>query len=98
MPAWYIIGLGALTIAWDIGARRAPAAVVRPRALRDAVWLPVTFIVIRWRSTSPPGAAGCHRTGYDRDYAQLHGVSIPVISPLYSLFAYHREAISFGLA
>src|SRR6185437_12984388 len=45
--AWYIIGFGALTIAWDIGARRAAGlrSFVRG-ALRDAVWLPLTFVVI----------------------------------------------------
>src|SRR6516165_6067822 len=44
---WYIAGLGALTIAWDIGARRAAGlrAFVRG-AFRDAAWLPVTFLVI----------------------------------------------------
>jgi dolichyl-phosphate-mannose--protein O-mannosyl transferase len=97
--AWYIIGLGVLTIAWDIGARRTAGlrSFVRG-ALRDAAWLPVTFVVIplavyisTWSGWFATG------TGYDRDYAQLHGVNIPVISPLYSLFAYHREAISFGL-
>ena len=61
-------------------------------------WLPVTFVVIPlavylaswsgWFATS---------TGYDRDYAQLHGVHIPVISPLYSLFEYHVQAIQFGM-
>ncbi len=37
------------------------------------------------------------KTGYDRAYAQLHGVNIPVISPLYSLFEYHVQAVGFGL-
>ena len=36
-------------------------------------------------------------TGYDRNYAQLHGVNIPVISALYSLFEYHLQAIQFGV-
>jgi dolichyl-phosphate-mannose-protein mannosyltransferase len=97
--AWYIIGFGALTIAWDVGARRTAGlrSFVRG-ALRDAAWLPVTFVLIplavyiaswsNWFATS---------TGYDRDYAQLHGVSTPVISALYSLFEYHVEAIGFGL-
>ena len=89
--AWYIVGLGALTIAWDIGARRAAGlrSFVRG-ALRDAAWLPLTFVVIplavyiaTWSGWFATG------TGYDRDYARLHGVSIPVISPLYSLFEYH---------
>ncbi len=67
-------------------------------ALRDALWLPVTFVVIPlgvyiaswsgWFATS---------TGYDRNYAQLHGVHTPVISALYSLYEYHMEAIKFGV-
>ena len=36
-------------------------------------------------------------TGYYRDYARAHGVHTPVISALYSLFEYHREAIGFGV-
>src|SRR5690242_7441461 len=97
--AWYIIGFGALIIAWDIGARRAAGlrSFVRG-ALRDAAWLPLTFVVIPlgvylaswsgWFATS---------TGYYRDYAQNHGVHTPVISALYSLFEYHKEAITFGV-
>jgi dolichyl-phosphate-mannose--protein O-mannosyl transferase len=96
---WYILAFGALTIAWDIGARRTAGlrSFVRG-AFRDALWLPLTFIVIPlavyiaswsgWFATS---------TGYDRNYAQQHGVNIPVISPLYSLFEYHLEAIGFGV-
>jgi dolichyl-phosphate-mannose--protein O-mannosyl transferase len=97
--AWYIIGFGALTIAWDIGARRAVGlrSFVRG-ALRDAVWLPLTFVVIPlalyiaswsgWFATS---------TGWDRDYAATQGVHNPVISALYSLYEYHLQAVGFGL-
>jgi dolichyl-phosphate-mannose--protein O-mannosyl transferase len=97
--AWYILAFGALIIAWDIGARRTAGlrSFVRG-AFRDALWLPLTFLVIPlavylaswsgWFATS---------AGYDRDYAQQHGVHIPVISPLYSLFEYHLEAIGFGV-
>ena len=97
--AWYIAGFAALGTAWDIGARRAAglASFVRG-GLREAVWLPVTFAVIplavylaSWSGWFATG------TGYDRDYAQQHGVNIPVISPLYSLFEYHVQAISFGV-
>ena len=97
--AWYIVGFAALGTAWDIGARRAAGLTSFVRGgLREMRWLPVTFLVIPlgvylaswsgWFATS---------TGYDRDYAQLHGVNIPVISPLYSLFEYHLQAIQFGL-
>ena len=97
--AWYILGFAALGTAWDTGARRAAGLTRFVRgALRDALWLPVTFLVIPLAvyvaSWSGWFAAG---TGYDRDYAQLHGVHIPVISPLYSLFEYHVQAITFGL-
>ncbi len=97
--AWYILGFAALGTAWDAGARRAAglARFIRG-ALREARWLPVTFLVIplavylaSWSGWFATG------TGYDRDYAQQHGVNIPVISPLYSLFEYHVQAIKFGI-
>ena len=99
IAAWYIVGFAGLGIAWDIGARRAAGlrSFVRG-AFRDAVWRPLTFIVIplvvytvtwsNWLITT---------TGYNRNYAQAHGVNIPVISPLYSLYNYHLQAIQFGL-
>jgi dolichyl-phosphate-mannose-protein mannosyltransferase len=96
---WYIPAFGALGFAWDIGARRTAGlrSFVRG-ALHEAAWLPVSFVVIPlavylaswsgWFATS---------TGYDRNYAQLHGVKTPVISALYSLFEYHLQAIQFGV-
>ena len=99
IAAWYLVGFAGLGIAWDIGARRAAGLPSFVRgALRDAVWRPLTFIVIplvvyvatwgNWLLTS---------TGYDRSYAQQHGVSTPVISALYSLYEYHLQALTFGL-
>ncbi len=99
IAAWYILGFGALVIAWDIGARRAAGL---PRfvlgASREALLLPLTFIVVplvvyvatwsNWLLTS---------TGFDRNYGQTHGVTTPVISALYSLYEYHMQAITFGL-
>jgi dolichyl-phosphate-mannose-protein mannosyltransferase len=96
---WYILAFAALGTGWDIGARRAAGLRHFVRgALRDALWWPVTFGVIPlavyiaswsgWFAT---------KTGYDRDYAQLHGVNIPVISDLYSLFEYHVAALGFGV-
>jgi dolichyl-phosphate-mannose-protein mannosyltransferase len=99
IAVWYIVAFAALGIAWDIGARRSAGLPSFVRgAFRDAVWRPLTFIVIplvvyvatwsNWLLT---------RTGYDRNYAQLHGVNIPVISALYSLYEYHLQALQFGL-
>jgi dolichyl-phosphate-mannose--protein O-mannosyl transferase len=99
IAAWYIVGFACLFIAWEIGARRAAGlrAFVRG-AFREALWMPLTFIVIplvvyvatwsNWLLTS---------TGYYRNYGQTHGVTTPVISALYSLYEYHLAAIGFGL-
>jgi dolichyl-phosphate-mannose--protein O-mannosyl transferase len=96
---WYILALAMLGIAWDMGARRSAGVRSFVRGgLREAVWLPLTFIVLplavylaTWSGWFATG------TGYYRDYAQQHGVHIPVISPLYSLWAYHLQAVKFGL-
>jgi dolichyl-phosphate-mannose--protein O-mannosyl transferase len=95
---WYVVGFACLCIAWDTGARRTAGirAYVRGGLRRDGRWLLVTLGVIPlvtyiltwlgWFLTS---------TGYDRNYAQQHGVNIPVISQLYSLFEYHKEIVQF---
>jgi dolichyl-phosphate-mannose-protein mannosyltransferase len=97
---WYLFAFVGLCIAWDMGARRAAGLrdYVRGALVRDGKWLPVTLGVIPlvtytltwtgWLVTS---------TGYDRDYAQQHGVTTPVISALYSLFEYHKEMLQFGV-
>ena len=97
---WYIFAFAGLAIAWDIGARKAAGlrAYVRGGLVRDGKWLPVTLGVIPlatyiatwsgWLVTS---------TGYDRNYAAQHGVRIPVISALYSLYEYHKEMLQFGV-
>jgi dolichyl-phosphate-mannose--protein O-mannosyl transferase len=97
---WYILAFAGLCIAWDMGARRTAGLrdYVRGALVRDAKWLPVTLGVIPlvtyiatwsgWLITS---------TGYDRNYAQANGINTPVISPLYSLFEYHKEMLQFGL-
>ncbi len=98
--AWYIFAFAGLCVAWDMGARRAAGLrhYVAGAMTKDAKWLPVTLGVIPlatyiatwtgWFATS---------TGYDRHYAQQHGVSTPVISALYSLFEYHKEMLQFGV-
>jgi len=98
--AFYLVGLAILGTCWDIGARRAAGlpAFVRGAFIRDAIWLPLTWLVIPfvvyvatwsdWLFSS---------TGYMRNYGSTHGVNIPVISALYSLYEYHKEAIQFGV-
>ena len=97
---WYILGFAGLCIAWDIGARRTAGLrnYVRGALVRDGKWLPLTLGVIPlvtyvltwmgWLTTS---------TGYDRDYAQSTGFTNPILAPLYSLFEYHKEMVTFGV-
>jgi dolichyl-phosphate-mannose-protein mannosyltransferase len=97
---WYIFAFAALCVAWDLGARRTAGLRLpwRGALVRDGKWLPVTLgliplvtYVLTWMNWFVTN------TGYDRDYAQQHGVNIPVISQLYSLYEYHKEMLQFGV-
>jgi dolichyl-phosphate-mannose-protein mannosyltransferase len=97
---WYILAFACLCVAWDIGARRTVGlrGYLRGALVRDGKWLPLTLGVIplvtytlTWLGWLVTG------TGYDRNYAQQHGMNIPVLSPLYSLFEYHKEMYQFGV-
>jgi dolichyl-phosphate-mannose-protein mannosyltransferase len=97
---WYLLGFAILGTAWDVGARRTAGlrSFWRGALLRDAVWLPVTYLAIPFVIYVASWSGWLFtRTGFDRNYGQTHGVTFPVISALYSLFEYHREAIQFGL-
>jgi dolichyl-phosphate-mannose-protein mannosyltransferase len=97
---WYVPAFFALTLAWDIGARRAaglPGRRGAGAALRDAGGRLVTFAVVPllaylatwtgWLATS---------SGYDRQWAAQHGIHTPVIAPLVSLFEYHKAMLAFN--
>ncbi len=95
---WYLLGFFLLCVAWDAGARRAAGLprYWRGTLVSDGKWLPVSLGVIPlvtyllswtgWFVTSE---------GYDRQYAAQHGVHIPVISALYSLFEYSKSMWQF---
>jgi dolichyl-phosphate-mannose-protein mannosyltransferase len=98
--AWYVLGFAALCIAWDIGARRTAGvrSYLRGGLVRDGKWLPLTLGVIPLAAYTLTWLGWLlSSTGYDRDYAQSKGDNIPVISPLYSLFEYHKEMVQFGV-
>jgi dolichyl-phosphate-mannose-protein mannosyltransferase len=97
---WYIFAFAGLCVAWDLGARRTAGLRLpwRGALVRDGKWLPLTLgliplvtYVLTWMNWF------ISNTGYDRGYAQQHGVSIPVISQLYSLYEYHKEMLQFGV-
>jgi dolichyl-phosphate-mannose--protein O-mannosyl transferase len=96
---WYLLGLTALVIAWDIGARRAAGL---PNGflgtLRRHRWMPAWFGVLPivvylitwsgWFFTS---------TGYDRQWAGQNGIHTPVISALASFVQYQKQMLQFHL-
>ena len=95
---WYIFAFVGLCIAWDMGARRTVGlrSYARGALVRDGKWLPLTFGVIPLVTyTATWSGWFVTSTGYDRNYAQLNGINIPIISPLYSLFEYHKEMYQF---
>jgi dolichyl-phosphate-mannose-protein mannosyltransferase len=97
---WYIFAFAGLSIAWDIGARKTAGlrGYVRGGLVRDGKWLPVTFGVIPFVTYVATWSGWLvTTTGYDRNYAAQHGVRIPVISALYSLYEYHKEMLQFGV-
>jgi dolichyl-phosphate-mannose--protein O-mannosyl transferase len=96
---WFIPAFGAMSLAWDLGARRTAAVhdSTGRALLRDIGGMAGSFIALPvaaylaswsgWFATS---------TGYDRNWAQQHGINIPVISPLLSLFQYSKAMLSFN--
>jgi dolichyl-phosphate-mannose-protein mannosyltransferase len=97
---WFIPAFGAMVLAWDTGARRlaglrSPAGAA---LARDAGGIAVSFAVLpflaylaTWSGWLATG------TGYDRNWAAQHGVNIPVLSPLISLFEYHLAMLHFNV-
>ena len=95
---WYVPAFAVMSVAWDIGARRA---VGLPRFLfgglvRDGRWVLASLAAVPviaytaawsgWLFTS---------TGYDRNWAAQHGIHTPVISALVSLVEYNRAMLHF---
>jgi dolichyl-phosphate-mannose--protein O-mannosyl transferase len=97
---WFVPAFFALTLAWDIGARRAAGltggrgtgAAVRAVASRLATFtvLPLAAYLATWTGWFATGS------GYDRQWAAEHGIHTPVIAPLVSLFEYHKAMLAFN--
>ena len=95
---WYVPAFAALAVAWDVGARRAAGLprYVYGGLVRDGRWAFVSLIAVPavayvaawsgWLFTS---------TGYDRNWAALHGIHTPVISALVSLYEYNKAILHF---
>ena len=78
---WYLPAFLLLTVAWDVGARRAAgyAAPWRGALVRDGKWLPVTFAVMPVAAYLASWSGWfASPYGYDRNWAALHGNNTPV--------------------
>ncbi len=97
---WYLPAFLLLTVAWDVGARRAAgyAAPWRGALVRDGKWLPVTFAVLPVAAYLASWSGWfASPYGYDRNWAALHGNNTPVWSALDSLYQYNKYMLQFGL-
>jgi dolichyl-phosphate-mannose-protein mannosyltransferase len=96
---WFIPAFGLMVLAWDFGARRTAGfrKAADKSLLRDAAGMAGSFVAVPlaaylatwsgWLATS---------SGYDRQWAQQHGVNIPVVSDLISLYQYHKAMLGFN--
>jgi dolichyl-phosphate-mannose-protein mannosyltransferase len=85
---------------WDVAARRAAGfrGHIRGAIVRDgpatlaSLWLAAALAYLAtwsgWFGSS---------IGWDRNYAAAHGVHIPIISALYSLYEYHLQMLSYNV-
>ena len=97
---WYLPAFAALTIAWDLGARRAAGYTLpwRGALLRDGKWLPVSFAVVPVAAYLASWSGWLASPyGYDRNWAAQHGNHTPVLSALDSLYQYNKFMLQFGL-
>jgi dolichyl-phosphate-mannose-protein mannosyltransferase len=97
---WYLPAFVLLTVAWDLGARRAAgyAAPWRGALVRDGKWLPVSFAVVPLAGYLASWSGWFASSyGYDRNWAALHGNHTPVWSALDSLYQYNKYMLQFGL-
>jgi dolichyl-phosphate-mannose-protein mannosyltransferase len=96
---WFVPAFIALTVAWDVGARRA-AGFAGPGAgaaagetagrLTALAVVPALTYLATWSGWFAASS------GYDRDWAAQHGMHIPVLSDLVSLFEYHKAMLAFN--
>jgi dolichyl-phosphate-mannose-protein mannosyltransferase len=97
---WYLPAFAALTVAWDLGARRA-AGFARPWRgvlVSESKWLPVSFVVVPLAAYLASWSGWfASPYGYDRDWAAQHGNHTPIWSALDSLYQYNRYMLQFGL-
>ncbi len=89
---YFLVGFTLLAVAWDIADRRTVGQALRAGVANVmGLWPIAGFAYLAtWRGWF------ASNIGWDRYYAQQHGVNTPVISSLYSWAQYHREMFDYG--
>jgi dolichyl-phosphate-mannose-protein mannosyltransferase len=96
---WYLPVFAVMTVAWDVGARKASGTRRLTGAVaRDSGGLLAAFAVIP-AVTYLASWSGwfASRYGHDRNWAAEHGNHTPVWSALDSLYQYHKAILQFGV-
>ena len=97
---WFIFAFAAMSIAWDLGARRALGYGDRLRGVlrSDVKWLPVTFGIVPLAAyTAAWSGWFASSLGYDRNWAAFNGNHTPIWSTLDSWYQYQKAMLGFGL-
>jgi len=97
---WYLVAFAVLALAWDLGARRAAGfgRWLEGGLRSETRWLPVWFglaplvvYVASWTGWF------FNTSGYDRNWAPLHGNHTPIWSTIDSWWQYNHWMLQFGL-
>src|SRR6204780_2007542 len=97
---WYLVAFAVLALAWDLGARRAAGfgRWLEGGLRSETKWLPVWFglaplvvYVASWTGWF------FNTSGYDRNWAPLHGNHTPIWSTIDSWWQYNHWMLQFGL-
>jgi dolichyl-phosphate-mannose--protein O-mannosyl transferase len=97
---WSVFAFAALTISWDIGARRAAGfrSYWRGALADDGRWLPVSFVVAPFAVYLASWSGWfASSDGWDRNWAAQNGIHTPIISSLASWIEYQHQMLAFHL-
>ena len=97
---WFLFSFVIMSIAWDLGARRAAGYRDRVTGVfrSDAKWLPLVFGVIPFAAYIASWSGWfASSLGYDRNWAALVGNHTPIWSTLDSWYQYQKSMLGFGL-
>jgi len=95
---WYMPAFGALVLAWDLGARRTAGVArwVYGGLVKDGLGalacfgaVPFVTYILAWSNWL------FTKSGYDRFWAEQHGIHTPVIDALVSLYQYNLAMLHF---